>query len=121
MLSDISRPKGVFTPLVVDNLLNGDEHAIFRQRVVGRLDQVFLFRQIPVVQDHPIVITSAFGSGSRKKSPTAVWMRSDKPSRSIVFPRLLIKFSEYHRLTGNLSSARRAVKKPVCRVTIKTA
>ena len=53
MLSDINRPKGVFTPLVVDNILNGDEHAIFRQRVVGRLDQVFLFRQIPVVQDHP--------------------------------------------------------------------
>ena len=35
--------KGVFAPLVIDDILHGDERAVFRQRVVGRLDQVFFF------------------------------------------------------------------------------
>src|SRR5262245_26084035 len=54
--------KGFFAPLVIDDILDGDERAVFRQRVVGRLDQVLLFSRFQSCRIIPIVITSAFGN-----------------------------------------------------------
>jgi hypothetical protein len=64
--------KGVFAPLVIDDILHGDERAVLRQRVVGRLDQLFLFLEIPVVQNHSHGNHIRFWQRSLKKSPAAV-------------------------------------------------
>jgi hypothetical protein len=64
--------EGVFAPLVVDDVFDGDERAVLRQRVVGRLDQLFLFLEIPVVQNHSHGNHIRFWQRSLKKSPAAV-------------------------------------------------
>jgi hypothetical protein len=74
----------VFAAGVVDDVLDDDVGPALRQRVVGRLDQLLLPLEVPVVRLIPIVVTSASGSGSPKKSPPTASTRSLNPAASIV-------------------------------------
>lgn len=57
----------------------------------------------------PIVMTSAFGSGSLKKSPDAVFTRSDEPSRAIALAAIgstAGKSNDTQRICGCLFATR---------------
>jgi hypothetical protein len=45
--------KGVLAARIVDDVLNGNECAARGERAVGRLHQVHLLLEVPVVKDHP--------------------------------------------------------------------
>ncbi len=78
-------PKGIGAPLVVYKILDCDERAIFRQCFVCQAYKMLLLFKIPVVENIPIVITSAFGSGSLRKSPDRTVICSVSPASSIHF------------------------------------
>lgn len=47
-----AQPENIFAARVVDQRFDGDERATWRERIVSCADELDLFLQIPIVQNH---------------------------------------------------------------------